>query len=124
MTDSPFWEMVLLLAGIAAFVAIVLILFFLVMSLYEFLFKVFPNMGTWSLYEVKQVERTKGYDKITYTPVIIDEDSFVPVSCEESVGEKLFKLIELNQNDKKIFIKATINRESLSIQGVKGYLIK
>ncbi|WP_214771396.1 hypothetical protein [Exiguobacterium sp. s133] len=114
----------MLLAGIAAFVAISLILIFSIMLLYDLLFKVFPKMGTWSLYEVKQVDRTKGYDKITYTPVIIDEDSLVPVSCEESVGEKLFNLIELNKNDKKIFIKATINRESLSIQGVKGYLIK
>jgi len=124
MTNSPFWGIILLLAGIAAFFAIAFILFFLVISLYELLFKVFPNIGNSSLYEVKQVSRTERYEKTKYTPVILDEDSLVPVSCEEDVGEKLFKLIELNKKDKKIFIKATINRKSLSIQGVRGYLIK
>lgn len=57
--------------------------------------------------------------------VVIKEDGLnVPVKCSSDVYTTLKGMIELNNKDVEIKIKAKINRKDLSLSDVQGYLIK
>lgn len=76
------------------------------------------------VYTIKKVKLNKSLSKVDYTLVIEDDGHLIPVTCSGEVGKNICDLIELNGSDKKIAVKAEINREDLSLSGVKGYLIK
>lgn len=79
--------------------------------------KIFSKSG---LYDVSSVE----FSNKNYYVVIEEDGVKIPVKCPLDVYGTLKEMLKLNKNDIKIKIKAKIDRRNLSLNSVKGYLIK
>lgn len=118
--DQTFLPMLgLLLAIVSFFVGI-----YLILSLIDQIDLSKLRKDRSQVYTIKKIKLDKSLSRIEYTLVIEDDGHLIPVTCSEEVGKKIYDLIELNGLDKKIAVKAEINLKDLSLNHVKGYLIK
>ncbi|ALY08023.1 hypothetical protein EauS123_00024 [Exiguobacterium phage vB_EauS-123] len=57
--------------------------------------------------------------------LIVEEDgALVPVDCDAKYLSKIYDLIHLNEDGKKVYIKAKIDHKRLCVISVSGYYCK